>query len=343
MLLWRPSERNKYIFLLELVVISTVAHLIWGLCLFVVYRGGTTSFRVELGKSHNPTLFMPLKKQVGTSHGCTGRKGHGPACSSARGRGAKKSSSATDVPQYCNDCKGVMHVAQSRQQKESHHFGSSMTMGWDAASAKIRGAKTSSVHEKKSCKKNKKKGRIKKRQTTKSTKPIRKLKQELPSVIEPVAEKKIEQIQAKPLEPAAKIEEIVQELQSSEVALTRPDELSAPEVSGASEQEFASDYGLDEITLGQECNGEYITAEQARMYECIEQEIVSRWRPPCGLAKDLSCQIKCSIGGNGTVVACKIEKSSGVLIYDMAARSAARAMTLDRWAWGKEFTIIFKQ
>ena len=57
---------------------------------------------------------------------------------------------------------------------------------------------------------------------------------------------------------------------------------------------------MDEIIIGAEGYvGEYVTAEQARMHECIEQEIVSRWRPPRGLPKELACQIKCCIGGNG--------------------------------------------
>ena len=117
-----------------------------------------------------------------------------------------------------------------------------------------------------------------------------------------------------------------------------------PIIDGSHEQELGANIAMDEIIIGAEGYvGEYVTAEQARMHECIEQEIVSRWRPPRGLRKELACHIKCCIGGNGAVVSCTLEKPSGVLIYDMAARSAARAMTFPRWAWGKEFTIIFKQ
>ena len=37
------------------------------------------------------------------------------------------------------------------------------------------------------------------------------------------------------------------------------------------------------------------------------------------------------------------EDSSGVLVYDLSARSAAMELSLPRWAWGKEFTINFCQ
>jgi hypothetical protein len=131
------------------------------------------------------------------------------------------------------------------------------------------------------------------------------------------------------------LSEVAGDMQQTENQRGAPDE-------GTEQDSAGGDYGLDEITIGQ-YDGEYLTAEQAHVYACVEQEIVSRWRPPRGLSKALACQIKCSIGESGTVVACRLEKSSGVLIYDMAARSAARAMTLGRWAYGKEFTIIFKQ
>ena len=133
------------------------------------------------------------------------------------------------------------------------------------------------------------------------------------------------------------------DLHSSEQVPDPVDQQNSEAVQEVLEPTAAGDYGLDEITIGQNYNGEYITAEQARIYECVEQEIVSKWRPPRGLSKDLVCQVKCSIGGDGTVVTCNIEKGSGVLIYDMAARSAARMINLPRWAWGKDFTIIFKQ
>jgi hypothetical protein len=145
------------------------------------------------------------------------------------------------------------------------------------------------------------------------------------------------------LEPTeSNIEKVSHELPVTDASIQQP-EVPGAETADWDKQDEAGDYGFDEITLGQEYDGEYITAEQARMYECVEQEIASRWRPPRGLSKDLACQIKCSIGLSGTVVDCKIEKPSGVLIYDMAARTAARAMSLPRWAWGKEFTIVFKQ
>ena len=154
--------------------------------------------------------------------------------------------------------------------------------------------------------------------------------------------------------PVVPIKEVPQQEPESKPVESKPSEpVAAQQITdnpalareeASSEQELANGVAMDEIIVGQQGYvGEYVTAEQARMHECIEQEIVSRWKPPRGLSKELTCQIKCCIGGDGCVVSCILEKPSGVLIYDMSARSAARAMSLPRWAWGKEFTIVFKQ
>ncbi len=94
---------------------------------------------------------------------------------------------------------------------------------------------------------------------------------------------------------------------------------------------------------GQDYESEYTSAEALRIVSTIECELETRWKPPHGLAKGLTCGVKVRIGGDGSVVACTIEESSGVLIYDMAARAAARALVLPRWACGREFVIAFKQ
>jgi hypothetical protein len=379
MLLWQPNERNKYLFLLELIVISMVAHLILGFFLFVAYKGGTTSFRIELGKPHSTTLFMPLRRHAGNGHGSVGRRGgHGIAA-----RTASMSSKKCSGLHCARQVHGVQQSSQSLEQgaesvasvaeKQRHHLGSTTTMGWDTPSAKMRHVtKKASAHGNKSKKSDKKKNLVHKEQPKKaavqkkkeqqvkilkqdaSPKPVKALVSEISPVrkLEPKIEEKPVikdkaaasevKIERPVAQPEPKAEELVQDPQEPDDSMQNALN-QGPELAKVSDSEGPGDYGLDEITLGQEYDGEFITAEQAHMYECIEQEIVSRWRPPRGLSKDLVCQIKCSIGGSGTVVACKFEKSSGVLIYDMAARSAARAMMLPRWAWGKDFTIIFKQ
>lgn len=381
MLLWQPNERNKYLFLLELVVISTLAHLIVGVFLFVVYKGGVTSFRVELGKSHSATLFMPLKRHAGNGHGRSGRQGRG---GSVRNKKSRQLTHAitTQAAQNSQQANGT---ADPVKEKEHRRLGSITTMGWDTtAPAKVsHSIKKSSIREKESNKRTKKNGLLHKKQQAHAknkmpakkeviqkkeklvpveqavntlkkdvaAKSAKKAKHEMREQEPRIEEKPAAQIHQvvpaikteAPLEPTEpNIEEAGHELPAPDASIQQPEEQGA-EIADGDKPEEVGDYGFDEITLGQEYDGEYITAEQARMYECVEREIASRWRPPRGLSKDLACQIKCSIGLSGAVVGCKIEKPSGVLIYDMAARTAARAMSLPRWAWGKEFTIIFKQ
>ncbi len=80
-----------------------------------------------------------------------------------------------------------------------------------------------------------------------------------------------------------------------------------------------------------------------QIQQYIQNEISQKWTPPIGLPEDLMCEIIIQVGNDGSVEDSKIEKSSGVLIYDLSARSAASSLSLPRWAWGREFTISFNQ
>ena len=99
MLLWRPSERNKYIFLFELIIISAIAHGILGILLFVVYKSGVSSFHIELGKSHSPTLFVPLKRPSMFNHaGCSAQGRPGVRRKGSVARGTKSFELTNDAP-----------------------------------------------------------------------------------------------------------------------------------------------------------------------------------------------------------------------------------------------------
>ena len=74
----------------------------------------------------------------------------------------------------------------------------------------------------------------------------------------------------------------------------------------------------------------------------VQREVSRIWYPPLGLPEDIVCYVKVQIGSDGAVVETEIEESSGVLVYDLSARSAATCLSLPRWAWGREFTISFR-
>lgn len=153
--------------------------------------------------------------------------------------------------------------------------------GSDIARAAVLAAKSAKIH----------KHEIREQEPRIEEKPVAQIHQVVPAI-------KPEAL----LEPTeSNIEKVSHELPVTDASIQQP-EVPGAETADWDKQDEAGDYGFDEITLGQEYDGEYITAEQARMYECVEQEIASRWRPPRGLSKDLACQIKCSIGLSGTVV-----------------------------------------
>jgi outer membrane biosynthesis protein TonB len=81
--------------------------------------------------------------------------------------------------------------------------------------------------------------------------------------------------------------------------------------------------------------------EALHLQQEIQQEIERHWKPPAGLASNITCQVRALVGWDGKVQEVKIEKGSGVLVFDVHARSVARAITFSKKAWGKEMVIHF--
>jgi len=75
----------------------------------------------------------------------------------------------------------------------------------------------------------------------------------------------------------------------------------------------------------------------------MHKEVTKKWRPPVGLSKDLVCILKVLIDWHGNTTHTTVEQPSGVLLYDISTRTAMMQLTLPSWAYGKEFTITFKQ
>jgi len=81
-----------------------------------------------------------------------------------------------------------------------------------------------------------------------------------------------------------------------------------------------------------------------QMQEEMQMHVSQLWKPPAGLPNDLHCVVKIVIDWNGNPHEAIVEKTSGVLVYDISARTAvAQLQELPRWARGKEFSITFKQ
>jgi len=87
----------------------------------------------------------------------------------------------------------------------------------------------------------------------------------------------------------------------------------------------------------------YLGREDMQAYKLalqIQQELERHWSPPPGLPKDLTCTVALKINLSGKVEA-EVTRSSGVLLYDIPARSAALSAQLPKLLWGKELTVVF--
>jgi len=86
----------------------------------------------------------------------------------------------------------------------------------------------------------------------------------------------------------------------------------------------------------------YADARLVHQYTVLQQELSKHWAPPPGVGDDCMCQLTVCLDRAGVVEDVRIEQSSGVLIFDIAARSALLAMQWPVWALASSITITFK-
>jgi hypothetical protein len=94
-----------------------------------------------------------------------------------------------------------------------------------------------------------------------------------------------------------------------------------------------------------ESNDSAVLSEQMMPIEYynLVQTIMVQWRAPYGIQGSPSCRIKAKINKVGDVEAIEVEESSGILMFDIAARSALLSTQMPEWTRGKSFVITFKQ
>lgn len=104
-------------------------------------------------------------------------------------------------------------------------------------------------------------------------------------------------------------------------------------------------YAEQQATLSNE-SVIYVGREDAQLlkiHDEIVQELHKHWQSPVGMTSDCSCLVNVCVSAKGTISDVLIEKPSGVLVYDIAARSAVLAMNMPKWVWGKKISIAFNQ
>jgi len=87
----------------------------------------------------------------------------------------------------------------------------------------------------------------------------------------------------------------------------------------------------------------YREIEAQRRQALLQKELAKCFKPPIGVPPDCICQIKVVVNWDGTVKELVVEQSSGILMYDVAARSAFYTMKIPSWSKGKSITVTFKQ
>lgn len=103
------------------------------------------------------------------------------------------------------------------------------------------------------------------------------------------------------------------------------------------QQEFdqIQEQALEPIMVGRE---DYDTIMAVRR---IQESIRKQWRPPVGVSADSGCLVRVAIAKDGKINQIIIEKSSGILVYDLAARDAIAKVSFGREQWGKELLLLF--
>jgi len=86
---------------------------------------------------------------------------------------------------------------------------------------------------------------------------------------------------------------------------------------------------------------DYREKAQIKKHLLLQQELVRVWHPPVGIHDGCQCQLRVAVGSDGAVRNVRVVDSSGVLMFDIAARSALCSAQMPKWTWGTSIDITF--
>ncbi|HBL98607.1 TPA: hypothetical protein DDZ86_03120 [Candidatus Dependentiae bacterium] len=101
--------------------------------------------------------------------------------------------------------------------------------------------------------------------------------------------------------------------------------------------EVAEEFGVNEEYGDEGGADEGYSREGAALIRSIGRA----WKPPRGLSPALSARLVVSLGAKGTVEKIVIEKKSGVLAFDMAAKASLWRTEYPQAFWGKNIAVFF--
>lgn len=102
----------------------------------------------------------------------------------------------------------------------------------------------------------------------------------------------------------------------------------------------------NEIQNGEGPIAVYATPSQVEGYRqahMLQEELSRTWKLPAGMKEGTECQITIKLNWNNAIQKITVDRSSGVLVFDVAARSALYSMKMPEWTKGKTITLSFKR
>jgi outer membrane biosynthesis protein TonB len=120
-------------------------------------------------------------------------------------------------------------------------------------------------------------------------------------------------------------------------AVATPQQAVVPTPQAHAPQESAPADAQDVLYVGQ------LERDALLVQQEVQQQIEEQWRPPSGLGRNLACKIKVLVDWNGNITDVAVHEKSGVLAFDVSAKTALRAIALPKTAWGKELIFNFQQ
>lgn len=79
-----------------------------------------------------------------------------------------------------------------------------------------------------------------------------------------------------------------------------------------------------------------------KQYGALQDEVSRHWKPPMGMQPMNTCHVSACVTNDGAIETLTITQSSGILVFDIAARKALLSSELPVWVKGKTITIVFK-
>lgn len=147
-------------------------------------------------------------------------------------------------------------------------------------------------------------------------------------VVQPVASSKIEEQIVK---TEAIIPSVVQEVQ----AVDTVDSVDlSDDKNSSTDKNSAESFDVDNVIFVG-----YQQLDECVIGSKIQHSIQQCWTPPIGVTPTTSCQMRVTISDEGVACMVKIEKSSGVLVYDTSARLALLQVEYPKEVYGKTITI----